>query len=131
VSAVAGDGEDLRQILGLLAEYAASVDEARWSDLRALWTEDAELCVFGASHRGPEAIEAFMRAARRGKHIIAVPRIELDGDRARSVADFVFFAAPDLRPFTAGAYRDEWRRRDGRWRLARREIDVQLRPASG
>ena len=131
MSAVASDGEDLHQILGLLAEYAASVDEGRWSDLRALWAEDPELCVFGASHRGSDAIEAFLRAARRGKHITAVPRIEFEGDRARSVADFVFFAAPDLTPFAAGAYRDEWRRRDGRWRLARREIDVQLRPASG
>jgi len=128
---VSGADSDLREILGWLAEYGASVDEGRWSDLRALWTEDAELCVFGQTYRGPDAIEAFMRRAKRGKHITAVPRIEFDGDRARSAADYVFFQRPDLAPFTAGVYRDEWLRRDGRWWLARREIEIQLRPTTG
>ena len=121
---------DLREILGWLAEYGASVDEERWSDLRALWAEDAELCVFGRSYRGADAIETFMRQAKRGKHITAVPHIEFDGERARSAADYVFFAKPDLAPFSAGVYRDEWLRRDGRWWLARREIEIQLGAAS-
>ena len=120
---------DLREILGWLAEYGASVDEQRWADLHRLWTAEAELCVFGQTHRGPDAIEAFMRRAIPGKHITAVPRVELDGERARSVADFIFFRA-DLSPFTAGVYRDEWVRRDGRWWLARREIRVQMRAAT-
>ena len=124
-----GADSDLREILGWLAEYGASVDEQRWSDLRALWAEDAELFVFGQTYRGADAIEAFMRRAKRGKHITAVPRIELDGDRARSAADYIFFATPDLAPFSAGIYRDEWLRRDGRWWLARREIEIQLRAA--
>jgi len=122
---------DLREILGWLAEYGASVDEQRWSDLRALWAPDAELSVFGQTHRGADAIEAFMRRAIRGKHITAAPRVEIDGDRARSAADYIFFRSPDLAPFTAGVYRDEWIRRDGRWWLARREIEIQLRAASG
>ena len=121
---------DLREILGWLAEYGASVDEQRWSDLRALWTPDAQLCVFGKTYRGPDEIEAFMRKAIRGKHITAVPRVELDGQRARSIADYIFFRRTDLAPFTAGVYRDEWLRRDGRWWLARREIEVQMRAAS-
>ena len=127
---MSGVDSDLREILGWLAEYGASVDEQRWSDLRALWSEDAELCVFGQTHRGPAAIEAFMQRAVRGKHITAVPRIEFDGDRARSTADYVFYRAPDLAPFSAGVYRDEWLRRDGRWWLVRREIEIQLRAMS-
>ena len=126
---MAADADALRQILGLLAEYGASVDEARWSDHRAVWSETAELCVFGNTHRGRDAIEAFMRAAPRGKHLTGVPRVELDGERARSTADFVFLRAPDLAPRTAGVYRDEWLYRDGRWWLARREIEIQLRAA--
>src|SRR5262245_61932329 len=117
--------EDLRQILGLLAEYGATLDEERWSDHRALWSEDAELRVFGRTHRGRDAIEAFMRSAPLGKHLTGVPRIELDGERARSSADFVFLRSPDLAPYSAGVYRDDWQRRDGRWRLARREIEIQ------
>jgi hypothetical protein len=122
--------DDLRQILGGLAEYGASLDEERWVDHRALWSEDAELCVFGKTHRGRDAIEAFMRSAPLGKHLTGVPRVELDGERARSTCDFVFFRAPGLVPATAGVYRDQWLRRDGRWRLARREIEIQLRAAA-
>jgi hypothetical protein len=122
--------EDLREILGVLAEYGQSLDEQRWPDLREVWTEDAELAVFGRAHCGRDAIEAFMRGAVQGKHVTGVPRVEIDGDRARSIADFVFFRAPDLAPFTAGVYRDEWLRRDGRWWLVRREIEIQLRAVS-
>ena len=127
---MSGADSDLREILGWLAEYGASVDEQRWSDLRRVWTPDAELCVFGQTHRGPAAIEAFMQRATRGKHITAVPRVDFAGDRARSVADFVFFRREDLAPFTAGVYRDDWLRRDGRWWLAKREIEVQMRAAT-
>ena len=119
--------DDLREILGVLAEYGASLDEERWPDHREIWADDAELSVFGRTHSGRDAIEAFMRGAVLGKHLTGVPRIEIDGDRARSSADFIFFRAPDLAPFTAGVYRDEWVRRDGRWRLARRAIEIQLR----
>jgi SnoaL-like domain len=122
--------EDLRQILAVLAEYGATLDEQRWSDHRELWTEAAELFVFGRTHRGRDAIEKFMRRAVLGKHITAVPRVEIEGDHARSAADFVFYRAPDLAPFSAGVYHDEWERSDGRWRLARREIEIQLSAAT-
>ena len=122
--------DDLREILGVLAEYGASLDQARWPDLREVFAEDAELSVFGRTHRGRDEIEAFMRAATRGKHLTGVPRIELDGDRARTAADFVFFRATDLAASAAGMYRDEWVRRDGRWWLAKREIEVQMRAAT-
>jgi hypothetical protein len=63
----------------------------------------------------------------RGKHLTAAPHLEPDGDRARSVADFVFFRASDLALFSAGVYRDELVRVDGCWKLARREIEIQHR----
>src|SRR2546422_7145744 len=71
--------DDLRQILALLAEYGATLDEGRWQDHRELWTETAELCVFGRTLRGRDAIEEFMRKAVRGKHLTAAPRLEIDG----------------------------------------------------
>ena len=121
------DVDDLIQIHALLADYGATLDEMRWNDHTALWTEDAELHVFGRSYRGREAIEGFMRKAVHGKHVTAVPHLEFQGDRARSVADFVFFRSSDLALHTAGVYRDDLLHTNAGWRFGRREIEIQLR----
>ena len=123
----APSADDLRQIQNLLADYGATVDEARWDDHFALWTEDCEVFVFGRSFQGREAIDRFMRKTVRGKHITAVPNLEFDGDRARSIADFVFYRASDLKLYSAGVYRDDLVRTSEGWKLARREIQIQLR----
>lgn len=119
--------EDLRQIQNLLADYGATVDEGRWEELLSLWTEDCEMLVFGRSYRGRESIDRFMRKAVRGKHITAVPHLEFDGDSARSVADYVFYRASDRKMYSAGVYRDDLSRTGEGWKLARREIEIQLR----
>jgi len=119
--------EDLRQIHNLLADYGATLDEGRWDDHLALWAEECEFVAFGRSYRGRGAIDRFMRNAVAGKHVTALPRLELEGDRAHSVADFVFYRSSDLALYTAGAYRDDLVRTDEGWKLARREADIQLR----
>ncbi len=123
--------EDLRQIHNLLADYGATLDEARWDDHLALWAEDGELLVFGRSFRGHEAIGRFMGRTVRGKHVTALPHLEFesggDADRARSIADFVFFRSSDRVLYSAGVYRDDLIRVGAGWRLERREIDIQLR----
>ncbi|MBW2424034.1 MAG: nuclear transport factor 2 family protein [Deltaproteobacteria bacterium] len=119
--------EDLRQIHNLLADYGATVDEGRWAEHLELWTEDCELVVFGRAHHGREALDRFMRKAVRGKHVTATPHLEFEGDRAHSVADYVFYRSSDLELFTAGVYRDVFSRTPEGWRLARREIEIQLR----
>ncbi len=118
--------DDLRQIQNLLADYGATLDEARWDDHFALWTEDCSLFVFGRSFQGREAIDRFMRKTVRGKHITALPHLEFDAERARSIADFVFFRASDLKLYSAGVYRDDLVRTAEGWKLARREIEIQL-----
>ena len=120
------DAEDLRQIQNLLADYGATVDEARWEDHLALWTEDCEMLVFGRSYRGKDAIGAFIGKTTRGKHVTAAPHLEFIGDKALGVADYIFFRASDLKLYSAGVYRDEFTRQGGTWRLHRREIDIQL-----
>ena len=119
--------DDLRQIQNLLADYGATLDQGRWDDHFELWIEDCEIFVFGRSVRGREEIGRFMRNAIRGKHITAVPHVEFDGDRATSVADYVFFRSSDRLLFSAGVYRDEMVRTGEGWKLARREIEIQLR----
>ena len=121
------DAEDLRKILNLLADYGSTLDEERWDEHLALWAEDGEMFVFGRSHRGREAIDRFMRKTVRGKHVTAAPHLEANADGARSIADFIFFRSSDLKLYSAGVYRDDLVRRGGEWKLARREIVIQLR----
>ena len=118
--------DDLRQIHNLLADYSATLDEGRWSDHLELWVEDCEIFVFGRSFRGREKIDRFMRKTVRGKHLTALPHLEFDGDHARSVADYVFFRSPDRVLYSAGVYRDDLVRTGEGWKLARREIEIQL-----
>ena len=120
------EAEDLRQIMALLADYGATLDEQRWDDHLALWADDCRMHVFGRDVEGKDAIGGFMRKAHRGKHLTGVPRIETHGDGARSTADFVFFRA-DMRLYSAGVYRDEFVRTTSGWRLSLRTIDIQLR----
>ena len=121
------EAEDLRQIHNLLADYGQTLDEGRWDDHFAVWAEDCEFVVFGRSFRGRKTIDEFMRGAVRGKHLTAAPHLEFDGDRARSVSDYVFFRSSDLELYTAGIYRDDLVRTDERWKIARREVEIQLR----
>jgi len=120
------EAEDLRQIMALLADYSATIDEQRWDDHLALWTDDCRMHVFGRDVDGKAAIGAFMQKAHRGKHLTGVPHIEADADGACSTADFVFFR-PDMQLYSAGVYRDRLTYTADGWRLKLRTIDIQLR----
>ena len=121
------DGSDLAAILGLLADYGATLDEQRWDDHLALWSEDGCLHVFGRDFEGHEKIDRFMRQAHQGKHLTATPRVHIEGNRAESVSDFVFFRKGEVTLFSAGVYRDRFVRCDPGWKFERREIEIQLR----
>ncbi len=118
--------QDLLDILTLQREYGASLDEKRLDDHLELYAPDAVLRVFGREYAGVRAIRAFMRTARDGKHLTLPPALSFEGDRAGAVADFIFYDAPDLSVYSTGIYRDELVRSGGRWRFARREIELQI-----
>lgn len=120
------NADDLRQVLALLADYGRTLDDGRWEQHMALYAEDCRLRVFGREYAGREAIEAFMRQAHRGHHLTGVPSVELDGETARSRADYVFFR-DDMQLYSAGSYEDELVREHGSWRFAVRDIHIRLR----
>jgi len=66
---------------------------------------------------------------RRGRHLTMNPVVDIDGDAARVVSDFLFFgrdpgapidAPPELR--YVGRYHDDLVRSDLGWQFRRREI---------
>jgi 3-phenylpropionate/cinnamic acid dioxygenase small subunit len=118
--------EDLRQILALVADYGRTIDTEQWEAHAALWSEECHLLVFESDYVGREAILEFLKSARKGKHITAVPHIEFDGGCAQAGSDYVFFD-PDCTLFSAGHYDDEFVREGGRWRIHRRKISIDFR----
>ena len=121
--------EDLRQILALLAAYGRTLDTQQWDDHAALYADDCHLLVFESDYAGRGSILEFLKGARRGKHITAVPSVVVQANRATSASDYVFFE-PDCTLFNAGRYDDELVRERGAWRFARRTITIDFRRES-
>jgi len=63
---------------------------------------------------------------RRGKHVGANTVVDVDGDRAVVVSDFVFYGWKDARLLVRGAgrYHDALVRVDDGWRFVRREAEL-------
>ncbi|MGH9111249.1 MAG: nuclear transport factor 2 family protein [Acidimicrobiales bacterium] len=112
-----------------LAAYCQFCDDGRFDEWGALFAEDASFRVLGRSHEGRAAIQAFIAAAqppeRRGKHVCANPLIDVDGDTARAVTDYIFLSRIDgggLAVSNTGRYHDRLVRRGDRWLFAERSI---------
>jgi hypothetical protein len=118
------DCEDLRQIQAVIARIAQSNDLAQWDAYGEEFTVDAVMHCFGRDYVGREAVVAFTARRHLGKHMLSVPVVEIDGDRATVVVDHSFYRYPDLALFGVGVYKDQLVRDDGVWRISRREIEV-------
>ena len=123
------DHDAIRQ---LLVAYCQTCDDGRFEEWSELYTDDATFTVVGTTHRGRAALRAFIEGAQppesRGKHFLSEPSIDVDGDMASCVTDYIFLARQDtgIAVTSAGRYLDEVvRDRDGSrygWRFAAREI---------
>jgi uncharacterized protein (TIGR02246 family) len=120
-----GTVEDELAIRRLLASYCQLVDDGRFDDWIALFTDDAEFVVMGMHKRGHDEIRGFIEPTQqpdvRGVHTISAPIISLDGDTATSTVDFVWLSrAGDIGQ--VGRYHDVVVRRPQGWCFRRREI---------
>lgn len=125
--------EDVEAIKRLKAKYCylcdGLSDEHNREELVSLFTDDARLD-FGLSpdsvYEGPEALEEFFRSVVPGAvsfcmHMVHNPIIEVSGDCA---AGTWYYEAPTTdatsgaAQWMAGTYNEEYRREDGRWKIA-------------
>jgi hypothetical protein len=84
------DVEDKLAIGELIARYPSVVDEQRFDELDDLFTPDAtvDFSAFGGPSDTPQGIKTFLRESlglfKRTQHMMGLPLITLDGDRARA-----------------------------------------------
>ena len=125
--------EDKDAIRELMAEYCFRLDEGRYDDMAALFTEDGTWdTAFGkASGRAAIAkLAADIRARAgadrpRAAHLVTNIVIVLEGERAQVRSNWMVMQnSPDGPKIgSGGVYRDEIVRRGGLWLFHYRKID--------
>lgn len=125
--------EDKDAIREVMAEYCFCLDDGRYDDMAALFTEDGTWdTAFGAA-TGRAAIAELAGNIRaragadrpRAAHLVTNVVIALDGAHARVHSNWMVMQNSPTGPKlgSGGAYADEFVQRDGRWLLRYRKID--------
>lgn len=140
--------EERAKIEDLHARYLFAYD---WHDVEsylATFTEDGLLDYGGGELKGHDAIRAYLteRRERRekeraatpegertpvGRHVISNVVVQIDGDRARSVAYWTHMRATKTGYGTVeffGHYEDDLVKKDGKWLYERRRVYNQAIP---
>jgi len=116
---------DLDEIRRTLAQYAHFCDDGRFDEWAELYTFDCRFQVMGQTYEGRDAAKGFIEKGQppelRGKHICFNSVIDVDGDTARAVTDYIFINQ-NKAITSAGRYHDILRREPDRWRFAERRI---------
>ncbi|MCS7475767.1 nuclear transport factor 2 family protein [Umezawaea endophytica] len=127
-----------RAVENLMARYSYMADAGDFAGLGALFA-DAEYSFDGRVLRGAEEVEAFARGTLflhedgtpRTKHVVTNILIEVDeaaGSATARAYYTVFQSLPDfpLQAVAGGEYLDLFRRTDGTWRFARRDVSATM-----
>ena len=135
---MATDLEDKDAIRELFSEYAFRMDDFRFAELGALFTDDGEWIAPYSKARGPAEIAALMArnipAEPRRKHFVMNSLIEVDGDRATARTSYLVVLqakGASLVPSVAGTYEDVLVRTSAGWRFRERRLVHDLVAALG
>ena len=121
------------EIRRVLVEYGAFIDGRDYAAYAGLFAEDGVWQGGFGSFTGPAAIEQMLRnnlgppepgfVNKSNFHMMTNPIIEVDGERATVTSKYMFWVrSPEDRPvpMLAGRYVDEFVKRGGQWKIARR-----------
>jgi uncharacterized protein (TIGR02246 family) len=134
---MAGLLEEKDAIREVMARYCFALDDGRFADMAALFTEDGTWQTFFGKATGRKAIAEFaagLRAHRtdnpRAIHHVTNIVITLDGDTAKVRSNWttVQNAPEGPKIGSGGAYDDEMVKVDGDWFFKYRTIDRYIRP---
>lgn len=120
--------EDKFEITELAARYNHAIDTADGEAWAATFTADGVFAPPGNTVTGTEALAEYARAGAdpRKRHWTNNLVIDGDGDEAtlRCYLHLMLVGAPGIETRVTGRYSDQLRRVDGRWRFARRELEI-------
>jgi len=124
----------ISRIQRALAAYCQLCDDGEFGRLAEQFAPDGSFVFAGETVTGRAALERWFEAAqpprRRGKHLTTNSIIDVEGDRASVVSDFVFVrllgGVPALQ--MAGRYRDVFVCTGDRWLIERRDVETMDDP---
>ena len=117
----------------LVSEYCHGVDKHDLDRFLDIWHDDAVWEIgppFGNFHGKDEIrralVELIWPAWRETHHWTTNLVVEIEGDRARGVCDVNCNGAnpEDVALLVSATYTDDFERRDGRWRIAKRGVVI-------
>lgn len=123
--------EDKDAIREVMARYCHALDACRFADVAGLFLPEGEWTTDYGSAIGRDKIEKLLSdtVPKKGegpqrKHYITNTVIELDGDEARAVSDYLIIRESEngLIPVMGGTYKDRFARDGGRWFFSRKEL---------
>ena len=130
--------EDKDAIREVLAEYCFRLDDGRFAEMAALFTEDGTWDTAFGKATGWAAIAELARSLRaraeeprpRAVHLVTNIATTLDGARAQVRSNWMVMQNSPQGPGvgSGGAYIDEMVRADGRWLFRYRKIDRFIAP---
>jgi SnoaL-like domain len=113
-----------------LAAYCHLCDDGDFARLVELFTPDGSVAFGREVVTGRDALMIWFAnrqpPERRGKHLTMNIIVDIDGNRAEAVSDYVFLRLVDgaVIPAIAGRYRDRLGRDGNRWVIERRDIEI-------
>lgn len=130
--------EDKDAIREVLAEYCFRLDDGRFSEMAALFTEDGTWETAFGKATGPAAIADLARGLReraeqprpRAIHLVTNIWIALDGARAEVRSNWTLVQNSPEGPKigSGGAYYDQMAKEGGSWLFRYRRIDRFIAP---
>jgi len=134
-------GQDRAEIEDLMARYLFAIDYFDWDAYVATFAEDGELEFASGKSVGRDAIRAAVTSFSTGiarfyhtgdgkpailRHVILQSSIRVEGDRAWGRSLWLEMAnhGPEdtMKMGTYGIYEDEFKKVDGHWLIARRNV---------
>jgi hypothetical protein len=127
-----GENDDRADIMNTFAAYSIAIDQSDWSLMgRAYDSESTHINAEGAEVHGLDAFVAYRTRKEPHEHkdILHIPfnvLLEVNGDRAKSISNFLYLGRSEGSPtweiLSAGMWQDDLRRVDDGWRFATRRI---------
>jgi ketosteroid isomerase-like protein len=120
------------EISSLFARFAGLLDEARYDDIHAIYTDDVVVhSPRGGELRGIDEVVAFLHEShvngQRTQHLPMGVLVDIDGDRAKATANLLtYFYRDGEPPHRTGSVRTTWEavRTPRGWRAREARIAV-------